>query len=168
MLAAIRRWVGSTIAREIPKKWHAGDGIRAWSSAAWGTLWVKCWTRMCQKQFKSSCSHHEPEWISALTLPSPAPCDTDLNENYTQDCCCWDNTTAHTVEVPRAVPGASLSSSAAVQKGRERCGLTLKGRLSSFSKLNSISCNTSFVSLTFNVIKYGASISEDISFHFYL
>ena len=37
--------------------------------------WVKCWTSICQKQFKSSCSHHGPGWTSGLTPPSPAPGD---------------------------------------------------------------------------------------------
>lgn len=38
--------------------------------------WVKCWTSICQKQFKSSGSHHGTGWSSGLTPPSLVPGDT--------------------------------------------------------------------------------------------
>jgi len=85
--------------------------------------------------------------------------------------CCRDDTIVHIVEISRVISGASLSSKCShgeQQRGREHCGLTLNCKLSSFSKRNSISCNTAFMPLAFNVIKYVASVSEDIYFHFYL
>lgn len=35
--------------------------------------WVKCWTSICQKQFKSSRSYCGAGRTSGLTPPSPAP-----------------------------------------------------------------------------------------------
>lgn len=51
--------------------------------------WVKCWTSICQKQFKSSCSHCKLGLTSEMTPPSPAPGDAVMQMKPTHKNVLW-------------------------------------------------------------------------------
>lgn len=69
------------------------------------------------------------------------------------------------VKIPSAISAAPLSS--VMESRKERTvWLDIKLQTEFFHKQKSISHNTSFMPLAFNVITYEASVSEDIYFYF--
>lgn len=107
--------------------------------------WVKCWTSICQKQFKSSCSQKGPGCTGGLTPPSPAPSDTVIQMKSTHEnmlsrwhkCSCGWNIQCYFWSISKF-----KCSHEEQERGREHSGLTSDCRLSSFNKQNNISCNT--------------------------
>lgn len=82
--------------------------------------------------------------------------------------CCRADTIVHAVEISGAISGASPSSSAVMESRREEGALWPGILQTQLFQCDDINCNTSSMPLAFNVIKYLASGSEDIYFHFYL